>query len=179
MEANIPELRIRPATVADVPAIAAIYRPAVVEGTASFELEPPDDAEMRRRFEGVTGGGFPYLVAAEGAHVLGYAYVSAYRARPAYRWSVENSIYVAPAAQGQGVGRRLLGQLIEATTAKGYRQMIAVIGDSGNAASIELHRAAGFTSIGIIRAVGFKHGRWLDSVLMQRALGAGESTPPV
>lgn len=173
----MPEIVVRPATTADIAAITAVYRPAVLTGTASFELDPPDEAEMRRRFDAVIGGGFPYLVAAAGAQVLGYAYFSPYRTRPAYRWSVENSIYVAPDAHRRGVGRLLLVELIAIATGRGCRQMIAVIGDSANAASIHLHRAAGFTFSGTIHAVGFKHGRWLDSVIMQRRLGEGDTTP--
>ena len=172
------DIRIRAATAADVPAIGAIYRPAVVGGTASFELEPPDDAEMGRRFRVITEGGFPYLVAEAAGQILGYAYVSQYRPRPAYRYSVENSIYVAPEAQGKGVGRLLLAELIRVATAKGYRQVVAVIGDTSQTASIGLHRAQGFTFSGTIHAVGYKHGRWLDSVMMQRPLGPGDTTPP-
>jgi L-amino acid N-acyltransferase YncA len=172
------DLTLRSATEADISAITAIYRPAVEEGTASFELEAPDTTEMLRRFRAVVDGGFPYLVAQLDGAVVGYAYVSRYRPRPAYRFSVENSVYVAPSAHRSGVGRRLLGQLIEECTAAGYRQMIAVIGDSAQAGSIGLHRALGFTFCGTIHSVGFKHGRWLDSVLMQRALGAGDTQPP-
>lgn len=169
---------VRPATETDIPAIAAIYRPAVMTGTASFELEPPDDAEMLRRMRTLVEGGYPYLVAEVEGHVLGYAYAGPYRPRPAYRFSVENSIYVAPDAQGTGVGRTLLQALIDICAGDGYRQMIAVIGDSAQSASIRLHRSAGFRFSGTIHAVGYKHGRWLDSVIMQRALGPGESTPP-
>jgi phosphinothricin acetyltransferase len=169
---------IRPATPADIPAITAIYRPSVASGTASFELDPPDEAEMLRRFEAITAAGYPYLVAARGEAVSGYAYVTAYRTRPAYRFSVENSIYVHPDAQRGGVGRLLLQSLIDAAADRGFRQMIAVIGDSRHVGSMALHRSLGFTFIGTSHAVGFKHGRWLDSVLMQRALGAGESTSP-
>ena len=172
------ELTIRKAGVADIPAIAAIYGAAVTAGTASFELEPPDAAEMQRRWQVITEGGFPYLVAEQAGVVRGYAYVSQYRPRPAYRFSVENSIYVAPDAHRAGVGRQLLAALIDAATAQGFRQMIAVIGDSGQSASIGLHRRAGFTFAGTMHAVGFKHGRWLDSVLMQRALGAGDTALP-
>ena len=172
------EVHIRAATAADMPAITAIYGAAVMGGTASFELEPPDTAEMERRWQTVTNGGFPYLVAVQAGAVLGYAYVSQYRPRPAYRFSVENSIYVAPEAHRSGVGRQLLAAVIEAATAKGFRQMISVIGDSGQSASIGLHRRAGFTFVGTIHSVGYKHGRWLDSVLMQRALGPGDKAPP-
>ena len=169
---------IRAATADDIPAIAAIYRPAVMTGTASFEIEPPSEEEMQRRFEAMTSGGFPYLVAEIDGVIAGYGYANAYRPRPAYRFSVEDSIYIAPGRQGQGVGRALLSELIRVSTAKGFRQMIAVIGDSAQHASIGLHRALGFTFVGTIHSVGYKHGRWLDSVLMQRALGSGDSTPP-
>ena len=173
------DVQVRDATVADVPAITAIYRPAVTDGTASFELEPPDEAEMRRRFEAVKSGGFPYLVAEVDGVVQGYAYVSQYRPRPAYRFSVENSIYVAPAAHRGGIGRVLLTELIARCTAQGFRQLIAVIGDgTRQAGSVALHTALGFRLIGTIKSVGYKHGRWLDSVLMQRALGAGNKTNP-
>src|SRR5262249_38130558 len=154
------------------------YAHAVRFGTASFEIEPPDEAEMTRRQRALIDNGYPYLVAESGGTVLGYAYAGPYRARPAYRFSVENSIYVAPEAHRGGVGRLLLDRLIAEAETRGYRQMIAVIGDSAQAASIGLHRAAGFRMIGNIEAVGFKHGRWLDSVLMQRALGPGDSTMP-
>ena len=171
---------IRPARSSDIAGITAIYRHAVLHGTASFEIAPPDDAEMARRFATVTGGGFPYLVAVDAASgaVLGYAYVSAYRARPAYGNSVENSVYVSEAAHRRGVGRALLADLIERSTALGFRQMIAVIGDSANGASIGLHRSLGFMFCGTIHSVGFKHGRWLDSVIMQRPLGLGDTAPP-
>ena len=170
---------IRPALASDVPAITAIYRPAVVAGTASFELEPPDETEMLRRFGSITEAGFPYVVADDGGQVLGYAYCSSYRPRPAYRYSVENSVYVAPSAQGRSIGRALLSHLVESATERGYRQMIAVIGDPRETASVGLHRSLGFTLCGTIRSVGYKHGRWLDSVVMQRALGAGDTAPPV
>lgn len=169
---------IRPAMGADIAAITAIYRPAVVDGTASFELEPPDEAEMRRRFETITSGGYPYLIASLSDRIAGFGYANAYRRRRAYRYSVENSIYVAPDAHRRGVGRALLAALIAACTERGFRQMIAVIGDSGQQASIKLHCALGFTFSGTIHAVGFKHARWLDTVIMQRALGDGDRTPP-
>ena len=168
---------IRPATKLDIPAIVGIYAPAVLSGTATFELEPPSPAEMLERLEAIVGAGYPYLVADRDGHVAGYAYVNVYRPRPAYRFAVEDSIYVAADAQGQGIGRQLLDALIEASTARGYRQMIAVIGDSRQAGSIALHRAAGFTFSGTLHSVGFKFGRWLDSVQMQRALGPGDTTP--
>ncbi len=169
---------IRPATAADVPAMTAIYAPAVRGGRASWEYEPPDVAEMTRRHAAIIGGGYPYLVAEIGGAVAGYAYASGYRARIGYRWTVEDSIYVAQDAQGRGVGRALLMALIRRSEAAGFRQMLAVIGDSANVASTALHRRAGFTFCGTLHGIGFKHGRWLDSVLMQRALGDGETTAP-
>ncbi len=174
----VGEVVIRAVNASDVPAITAIYRPAVLTGTASFELMPPDEAEMKRRMEAVLSSGLPYLVAEAGGAVVGYGYLGAYRPRPAYAWSVENSIYVAPAAQRAGAGRALLNALIDIATSRGFRQMIAVIGDSGQRGSIGLHRAAGFTFCGTVHAVGFKQGRWLDQVLMQRALGEGDTSPP-
>ena len=174
----MPAVSLRPAAPADIPAICRIYAHAVRHGTASFEIEPPDEIEMARRQKVLLDGGYPYLVAeAEGA-LLGYAYAGAYRARPAYRFSVEDSIYLDPQRHGRGIGRLLLGALIAESERRGFRQMIAVIGDSAQTPSIALHRAAGFEMIGTIRNVGFKHGHWLDSVLMQRALGAGASAAP-
>jgi len=166
---------IRPAEPADVGAITRIYAEAVRHGTASFEIEPPGEEEMGRRFAQLREGGFPYLVAAADGEVLGYAYAGPYRARAAYRFTVEDSIYVAPTCQGQGIGRALLAGLIGETEAQGFRQMIAVIGDSDQPASIALHKAAGFRLIGTFEAVGFKFDRWLDSVLMQRALSTQAS----
>ena len=171
-------IALAPAGIAHIPAITAIYAEAVVHGTASWELDPPDTAEMARRMADIQARGYPYLVALAGAQVVGYAYASAYRPRPGYRFTVEDSVYVAPAWQGRGMGRRLLAALIDATTRLGYRQMVAVIGDSGNIASIALHTALGFTHAGLLRSIGFKHGRWLDGVLMQRALGEGDATLP-
>jgi phosphinothricin acetyltransferase len=169
---------IRPATTADIPAITRIYEHAVRHGTASFELEPPDDAEMDRRMRALLDGGFPYLAAESGGELLGYAYAGYYRTRPAYRFTVEDSIYIAPQAQRRGAGRALLDRLIAESESRGFRQMLAVIGDSANAASIELHRAAGFRMIGTFENVGYKFGRWLDTVMMQRALGDGSATVP-
>ncbi len=168
---------IRACTAHDIAAVSAIYRHAVLTGTASFEIEPPDEAEMTRRFDALTAGHHPYLVAALTGAVVGYAYAGPYRTRPAYRGTVENSVYVAPDQHRRGIGRALLAALIEAATGFGFRQMVAVIGDSANAGSIGLHAALGFTPVGTLRAVGWKHGRWLDTVLMQRALGAGDTTP--
>ncbi|MGG5822679.1 N-acetyltransferase family protein [Falsiroseomonas sp. HW251] len=173
-------LTIRDSRPDDIPAIAPIYGHWVETGLASFELEPPDEAEMAKRREAVLANGFPYIVAeAEGGRVLGYAYVSHWRTRPAYRFACENSVYVAKDANRGGVGRALLEALIERCTARGLRLMVAVIGDSGNAASIGLHRSCGFAMVGVLPAVGWKHDRWVDSVLMTRALGEGAATPPV
>ncbi len=169
---------IRPAGPGDVAAITRIYGEAVANGTATFEIEPPPEDEMARRLEALLAKDFPYLVAERAGVVGGYAYAAPYHVRPAYRWSIEDSVYVAPEFQRQGLGRLLLGRLIEAAKARGFRQMIAVIGDSANAGSIALHAADGFRSIGVVQAVGFKHGRWLDTVLMQRPLGRGDATAP-
>jgi phosphinothricin acetyltransferase len=169
---------IRPATAADLPAITAIYDHAVSYGTATFELIPPDLAEMTRRFEALMDGGFPYLVAAHKGGVIGYAYAGPYRPRPAYRFTVENSVYLAPSIHRRGIGTQLLQRLIAESEARGYRQMIAVIGDSTNAGSIAVHSRTGFQMIGTHSNVGFKFGRWLDTVMMQRALGEGSTTLP-
>jgi len=168
---------VRASRDADVAQIARIYEHAVRRGLATFEIEPPDAAEMTRRREAVIERGDPHVVE-RGGHILGYAYAGPYRPRPAYRFTVEDSIYVAPEATGSGVGRALLRALIAACEAKGYRQMIAVIGDRANAASIGLHAALGFARAGHLAAIGWKHGRWVDGVLMQRALGEGASTTP-
>jgi L-amino acid N-acyltransferase YncA len=168
---------IRPAVTSDIPAITRIYAHAVEHGTASFELNAPDESEMTRRMNDLTGKGYPYLAGEIEGALAGYAYAGPYRARPAYRLTVEDSVYIAPDRHRRGIGRALLVALIEATAARGFRQMIAVIGDSGNqAGSIGLHEALGFRHVGILQDVGFKHGRWLDSVLMQRALGDGRKT---
>jgi phosphinothricin acetyltransferase len=174
----MPAVSIRPATPTDIPAITRIYAHAVKRGTASFELEPPDEAEMARRQRTLLDAGYPYIVAEIDHALAGYAYAGPYRPRPAYRFSVEDSIYVDPSAQHRGVGRVLLEHLIEECERRGFRQMIAVIGDSAQAPSIELHRALGFRMIGAVENVGYKFGRWLDSVNMQRALGAGATTKP-
>lgn len=175
-----PSVTIRPATPADIPAITAIYGASVRTGTASFELESPDEVEMGKRMQAILGGGFPYLAAERDGRLAGYAYAAFYRTRPAYRFTVENSVYVDPTVQRRGVGRALLDALIAACAQRGFRQMIAVIGDSPNQThSVALHRAAGFAEIGRLPDVGFKHGHWCDSLLMQRALGDGGSTDPV
>jgi phosphinothricin acetyltransferase len=170
-------LTIRPASPADIGEITAIYMPAVLHGTASFELEPPSQAQMLHRFAAITEAGYPYLVAEHAGTVVGFAYANAFRSRLAYRFTVEDSIYVAANAQRQGIGRSLLAALIAECEPRGYRQMIAVIGDSQQTGSIALHRAAGFNSCGTLHAVGYKFGRWIDSVYMQRALGPGATTP--
>jgi phosphinothricin acetyltransferase len=172
------DVPIRPAGLRDIAAITRIYENAVRHGTASFEIEPPDQQEMARRYETLRAGGYPYLVAELGGALVGYAYAGPYRSRPAYHWSVENSIYIAPQSQRRGIGRALLEQLIVASEDRGFRQMIAVIGDSAQVPSIELHRALGFRMVGTLEHVGFKFDRWLDTVLMQRALGPGATAPP-
>jgi phosphinothricin acetyltransferase len=171
-------IAIRPTEQADLPGITAIYAQAVREGTATFELDPPDLAEMMRRFRSLADGGFPYFIALRDGHVAGYAYAGPYRPRPAYRFTVENSVYLDPASQGRGIGLALMRELIAACTARGFRQMIAVIGDSANAASIGLHRKCGFEMIGTHPNVGLKFGRWLDTVMMQLALGEGAASIP-
>ncbi|MGQ9368512.1 GNAT family N-acetyltransferase [Azospirillum sp. A39] len=172
-------LSVRSATADDAAALQAIYAHHVLNGLASFEVEPPGTAEMEARRRSVVERGMPYLVAEREGAVLGYAYVGPYRLRPAYRWTVENSIYVRADCVGSGVGRRLLGDLLDEAERRGFRQIIAVIGDSGNRASIGLHASLGFEPVGVLRAVGFKFGRWVDSVLMQRDLGDGSrSLPP-
>jgi phosphinothricin acetyltransferase len=170
---------LRDSRADDIPALTAIYGHWVTHGLASFELAPPDQAEMARRREAILAAGYPYLVATDKAgRVLGYAYAAAYRPRPAYRFAVENSVYVAPDAGRGGIGGALLAGLVDRCTDSGHRLMVAVIGDSANEASIRLHAAAGFTRAGLIPAVGWKHGRWVDSVLMVRPLGEGAATPP-
>jgi L-amino acid N-acyltransferase YncA len=176
--------RIRPATPADMPRVCDIYRHHVLTGTATFELVPPTPEEMHARHAAVAGKGYPWLViearfGGAGPVLAGYAYVTSFRPRPAYAWTVEDSIYLDPAAAGRGLGRALLSRLIAECESIGLRQMIAVIGDSANTPSIALHRALGFADAGVQRAVGLKFGRWLDTVTMQRALGeGGASIPP-
>ena len=170
---------IRPATEADLPFVTKIYAHAVLHGTATFELTPPDLAEMTRRYRVLMDGAFPYLVAVLDGIVVGYAYAGAYRPRPAYRFTVENSIYLDPAIHRRGIGMKLMRRLIDDCETRGYRQMIAVIGDSANAGSIGLHSACGFQMIGTHPNVGLKFGRWLDTVMMQLALGEGATTIPV
>ncbi len=169
---------IRAARPSDIAKIQAIYAHYVEAGTASFETVAPDLAEMTKRFEAIGARGFPYIVAEIDGQVTGYAYAGTYRARAAYDFAVEDSVYIAPDRLGHGLGRALLGALIEACTKAGYRRMIAVIGDSANAPSINLHLALGFAHAGLLPSAGWKHGRWVDSVMMQRALGDGDATPP-
>ena len=169
---------IRPATPDDIAAITRIYADAVLNGTASFEIEPPDEAEMTCRQAALLNNGYPYLTAEIEGVVAGYAYAGPYRSRPAYKWSVEDSIYVAPQMHRKGIGGLLLARLVAESTQRGFRQMIAVIGDSAQIGSIAVHERAGFNHIGTLRSVGFKHGKWLDTVLMQRALGQGNTTLP-
>ena len=171
-------IAVRPASPADIPAITAIYAVEVTDFVNTYETEVPDEAEMARRMAAQRERGFPYLVAEVDGQVAGYAYAGTYRLRVAFNWTVENSVYVAGWAQGRGVGRALLGALIDACTAAGFRQMVAVIGEPTNAASIALHESFGFVHVGTYRGLGRKHGRWLDTVQMQRTLGDGTATPP-
>lgn len=171
---------LRPATSADVDAITAIYAHAVRHGTASYELEPPSRADMAARFAALKDADYPYIVAeaADGA-IAGYAYAGPFRPRPAYRFIVEDSIYIAPDRQGQGLGRLLLTALVAACEDLGFRQILAVIGDgSPESASVRLHAALGFDIAGTLRGSGYKHGRWQDTVIMQRAINGGNTTPP-
>ncbi len=179
------EILLRDAQPGDCPALQAIYADHVQHGLASFEEDPPDLAEMEERLARTRALGLPYIVAegpekdsGDDAGIDGFAYAGPYRTRPAYRFALENSVYVRRGREGRGIGRRLLGRLIERCEALGYRQMIAVIGDSANQASIQLHETLGFRQAGCLRSIGFKHGRWVDSVLMQRALGPGDSHLP-
>ena len=169
---------LRDATEADLPAVQAIYAHHVAHGTGTFEEEAPDLAEMTRRWREVRGRGFPWLVAVAEGRVVGYAYANLFRTRTAFRFTCEDSIYLAPDWCARGLGTRLLGELLARCTAGGARQMLAVIGDSANLGSIRLHARMGFTPAGTLRDVGLKFGRWLDVVLMQRALGAGAGPTP-
>ena len=176
-----PALLIRPSTPADLPAITAIYAEAVLHGTGTFETEPPDEAEMARRRSDVLAKGLPWLVAQERADtsgtVLGYAYANHFRPRRAYRHCLEDSIYLHPQARGRGVGKLLLTELVTRCEAAGARQMLAVIGDAANGGSIGVHAALGFAHTGVLKSSGWKFDRWLDVVLMQRAMGHGDTTP--
>ena len=168
---------IRPTEAEDLGAIAEIYAHHVLHGAASFELEPPSAEEMTRRWRAIVDAGYPHLVCWAQDAVAGYAYASAYRPRPAYRGTVEDSVYVRAGREGEGHGRALLERLIQACERRGFRQMVAVIGDSAPA-SVALHRRLGFRDVGVLRAVGRKFDRWIDTALMQRALGIGDQAPP-
>lgn len=171
---------LRPATVADLDAITVIYDHAVRHGTASYELEPPSRSDMAARFAALTDAGYPYLVAEDfGGKIAGYAYAGPFRPRPAYRFIVEDSIYIAPDHQGLGLGRQLLPALVAACEQLGFRQILAVIGDgSPESASVRLHAALGFRLAGTLQGSGYKHGRWLDTVIMQLAINGGSTMPP-
>lgn len=170
---------IRPSRDEDVAAIARIYGHHVLNGTGTFETTPPTDAEMAQRRADVLSKGLPWLVVEEAGQVLGFAYGNWFKPRPAYRFSVEDSIYLAPEAAGKGLGRLLLAELVAVLERSGIRKVMAVIGDSGNAGSIGVHQALGFSHVGTVKACGWKFGRWLDIVLMERALGDADRTPPV
>ena len=176
--AAMPQLTLRDAAETDMAAVQAIYSHHVLHGLASFEETPPSVDEMRARRAGVLQLGLPYLVAVLDGQVVGYSYATAYRPRPAYRFTIEDSVYVADGLAGRGIGSALLGELIARCEAGPWRQMLAVIGDSGNAASLGLHQRLGFAPIGTLRSAGFKFGRWVDTVLMQRPLGRGDETLP-
>ena len=171
-------MHVRPAAAQDLPPIQSIYAHHVLNGLASFEEAAPPAEEMRRRYEDITRRGLPYLVAEEKGEVLGYGYCTLYRARSAYRYTLEDSIYVRQGNQGKGIGKAVLAELISRCTALSYRQIIAVIGDSANAASIAVHASLGFVRAGNLRSTGYKFGRWVDSLLMQLPLGPGDGTKP-
>ncbi len=171
-------MEIRPAALADLPEIQSIYAYHVLHGAGTFEEVPPSLEEVEERFRDIVGRGWAYLVATDATGVLGYAYFSQMRDRSAYRYTAENSIYVRDDVRGQGVGKALVGQLLETAAAMGFRQMIAVIGDSENTGSVGVHASLGFQMVGTMRAVGLKFGRWLDVVLMDKAVGAADTTAP-
>jgi phosphinothricin acetyltransferase len=171
-------VRLRPCQTADLPALTALYAHHVRHGTGTFELEPPGEAEMAGRHADIVGKGLPWLVAEDDGGLLGYAFANHFRPRRAYRFCVEDSVYLAPSALGRGIGRLLLAELVARCEAAGARQMLAVIGDADNAGSIGVHRALGFEHTGVLKAAGWKFDRWLDVVLMQRALGTGADTVP-
>jgi L-amino acid N-acyltransferase YncA len=171
-------ITIRACAEDDMRAVAEIYGHHVLHSTATFELDPPSLEEMMRRRRVIVEGGYAYLVAEADSGVVGYAYAGAFHGRPAYHFTVENSVYVREGCKGRGIGMRLMQALLAACEQRPFRQMIAVIGDSANQASIELHARLGFRRIGTFRSVGFKFGRWLDTVHMQKELGAGDRTPP-
>lgn len=171
-------LILRDAQDNDMPAVQAIYAHHVIHGTASFELEPPTLEQMLQRRADICANGLPYLVIEREGEVVGYAYATLYRPRPAYRFTVEDSVYVREGMAGLGIGQRLLEAVIKRCTDDGRRQMVAIIGNSENIASIRLHERLGFRKVGVFESVGFKHGRWLDTVIMQRELGEGAGSTP-
>lgn len=175
---SVIAITVRPCEKQHVASVTRIYAHHVLHGLASFEVEPPSESEMRQRRRDVLGKGFPYLVAEYAEEIVGYAHGAPYRLRPAYRYTAENWVYLDPAWIGKGIGRQLLSELLAECEARGLRQIVAIIGDSANSASIGLHRRLGFVMVGTIRSASYKFGRWVDSVLMQRALGAGDSTHP-
>lgn len=175
---DVEGLRLRPALAADLADITALYAAEVRDGVATYEYAAPDVAEMTRRWQAIVAQGYPYLVATLDGRFAGYAYASSYRSREGYRWTVEDTVYVVPGFQGRGIGGALLERLVEECTALGYRQMVAVIGEGANAASVALHARLGFRTVGVFRGLGRKHGRWLDTVQMQRALGHGDGSDP-
>ncbi|MFC3551839.1 GNAT family N-acetyltransferase [Lysobacter cavernae] len=172
------DIVVRPAVAGDLPAITALYATEVRDGVATYEYAEPDLVEMTRRWRAIVDQGYPYLIAEADGHFAGYGYLSSYRTRQGYRWTVEDTVYVAPDLQGRGIGRAVLQRLIELGEAAGFRQMVAVIGDGSNHGSIALHEQLGFRTVGVFTGLGYKHGRWLDTVQMVRALGEGATSPP-
>ncbi len=175
---DVPPPLVREVLEGDLEGVAAIYRPEVLEGTASFELEPPDLAELGTRWRAIRAAGLPYVVAEIDGQIAGYAYAGPYRSRPGYRYTCEDSVYVARFARRRGLARALLERVIADAAASGRRQMVAIIGDSAHLPSIRLHEQAGFAPVGVLRNVGCKFGRWLDTVIMQRPLGEGAVSIP-
>ena len=175
---NTPMSLLRPSTEADLPAITALYGDHVLHGTGTFETEPPTLADMAARRADVLAKGLPYLVALEGGKIIGFAYCNWFKPRPAYRFSAEDSVYVATDAHRSGIGRALLAELSLQAEKAGVRKLIAVIGDSANLGSVGVHRAAGFTDVGVLTSCGWKFGRWLDVVMMEKSLGLGAASPP-
>jgi L-amino acid N-acyltransferase YncA len=170
---------IRSAALADIADITVIYEHAVLHGAGTYELDPPSEAEMVRRYKHLTDHGFPWLVSEDNGVIMAYAYASPFRTRPAYRWSIEDSVYVAPEAKGKGIGKAILQRLIELCQTQGYHQMLAVIGDGkGNKGSVALHESLGFDHCGIITGSGFKFGQWIDTVIMQKQLNGGTGQLP-
>ncbi|MFY7907280.1 MAG: GNAT family N-acetyltransferase [Burkholderiaceae bacterium] len=169
---------VRPSVDGDMPAIARIYAHHVLNGTGTFETSPPSEEEMRTRRADVLGKNLPWLVIESNGHILGFAYANWFKPRPAYRFSVEDSVYIAHDAAGKGLGKQLLAELLVQLERRGVRKVMAVVGDSANTGSIQLHKTLGFQQAGVIESCGWKFGRWLDIVLMQKALGDGDSTPP-